>query len=354
MRCCGSSGPVVARRAYDQWACCVSAGSETLRNECRRTHAEAGELGLTEMADLISVCVCTYRRPALLRKLLEKLDASCLNDPLTFEIVVVDNDAQRSAEATVRRFATQTSIPTTYDCEPIQSISLARNRAIRVSAGNLVAFIDDDEWPREDWLRQLHMIFKTHCADGVFGPVVADYPPDAPQWLRKGRFLERRRLPTGARISAGDARTGNVLLDRSLFSEEGPWFDPALGRTGGEDSDFFYRRSREGRLFVWCDRAVVYESVPPERWRATFHLRRLLRSGVLQGEWMRAGRIRSGRPSARRTLARNAAILLACALLSLPAFILPRHLGMRIWQKGAYCGGLIAAYFGCSILRYRE
>jgi glycosyltransferase involved in cell wall biosynthesis len=273
---------------------------------------------------------------------------------LTFEIVVVDNDAQRSAEATVQAFSKRTHIATTYECEPVQSISLARNRAIRKASGTLVAFIDDDEWPVEEWLSGLHVTLQTHGADGVLGPVVADYPPGAPKWLRKGRFFDRRRLPTGARISAGDARTGNVLLDRRVFAGDGPWFDPALGRTGGEDSEFFDRQLRQGRTFVWCDEAVVYESIPPERWRARFHLRRLLRSGVLQGEWMRAGRIRSGEASVSQVVARNAAILLGCALLSMPAVLLPRHVGMRIWQKGAYCGGLIAAYCGFSILRERD
>jgi hypothetical protein len=210
-----------------------------------------------------------------------------------------------------------------------------------------VAFIDDDECPGGDWLVQLYRTLKKHSADGVLGPVLPDFPADAPRWLKRGRFFDRRRLPTGTRISARDARTGNVLLLRSVFPEGESWFDPAFGRTGGEDSDFFWRQCNIGRVFIWCDEAFVYEAVPPERWKASFHLKRLLRAGTQDGEWIRAGRLPG-------MLARNFAILCACAALAPLSFLLPKHVGMRILQKGAYCCGIVTAYFGLSILRYRD
>jgi glycosyltransferase involved in cell wall biosynthesis len=299
--------------------------------------------------DRISVCICTFRRPDLLARLLDALSAQVVSPGFSFDVVVVDNDERRTAETTVRTFACRSTVPITYDCEPERNISLTRNRAVRDASGDLIAFIDDDEYPAPDWLSRLHTTLTTSGADGVLGPVVADFPPGAPRWLERARVFDRRRLATGARIAEGDARTGNVLLRRSLFRNHECWFDPAFGRTGGEDSDFFARQWQRGAVFVWCDEAAVRETVPPERWTASFHIKRLLRAGTLDGEWLRDKRLTS-----RGMLAKNIVLLGACAALTLPSFLAPKHVRMRVLQKVAYCSGVVTAYFGLSLLRYRD
>jgi cellulose synthase/poly-beta-1,6-N-acetylglucosamine synthase-like glycosyltransferase len=285
----------------------------------------------------------------LLGELLAALAGQNAGPDFSLDVVVVDNDRNRSSEAIVRDFAARSAVPVTYDCEPERNISLTRNRAVRNATGNLIAFIDDDECPPSDWLGHLHRTFKAHDVQGVLGPVVPDFPAAAPAWLRKGGVFSRRRLQTGARIGEGDGRTGNVLLRRSIFTDGQCWFDPAFGRTGGEDSDFFSRQFKTGAVFVWCDEAEVSETVPPERWTVAFHLKRLLRAGTLDGEWMRAGKMPS-----EGLIVRNIAVFGACLVLGLPALLLPKHLRMRVWQKLAYSGGLLAAYCGISLLRNRD
>jgi glycosyltransferase involved in cell wall biosynthesis len=297
--------------------------------------------------DRITVCVCTFRRPELLARLLDALSDQRLPPGLTFDVVIIDNDAQRSAEPIASRASARGRLHVLYDIEPQRNISLARNRAIRRAAGTLVAFIDDDECPGEDWLAQLYETYTRSGADGVLGPVLPEFPPSAPAWLKKANVFRRRRLPTGARIGPGDGRTGNVLLKRALFADQELWFDPAYGRSGGEDSDFFQRKTASGAFFVWCDEAVVTEVVPPERWSVSFHVKRLLRAGTTDGEMMRLGKLPS-------FVARNAAILAACLVLIVPSLLLPRHLWIRVAQKLAYCGGVLSAYCGLPLLRYRD
>jgi succinoglycan biosynthesis protein ExoM len=300
------------------------------------------------MIDHISVCVCTYERPALLARLLDALAAQITDASFAFDVVVVDNDVNRSSEEVVRSFVSRAAVTVTYDAEPQRNISLARNRAIQHATGNLIAFIDDDESPARDWLRHLHKTLRNYGADGVLAPVIPDFPPHAPRWLTAGRVFHRKRHATGSRIGAGDARTGNVLLERSLVLDGQTWFDPAFGRTGGEDSDFFARQFRNGRVFVWCDEAVAYEAVPPERWKATFHIKRLWRSGTISGERMRDGRLPSN------LVARNLLGLGACAVAMPVSLVLPKHLWMRVAQKFAYCAGVVTAYFGLSMFRDRD
>ena len=299
--------------------------------------------------DRISVCICTFRRPALLDRLLRALERQIADEAFTFDVVVVDNDAERTAESTVGAARQRGIIDVRYDCEPEQNISLTRNRAVRNATGTLIAFIDDDEAPVPGWLAALYGTLNTYSADGVLGPVIAEFAPGTPEWIQRGPFFQRRRLATGTAISAKDARTGNLLLHRSIFADGEPWFDPAFGRTGGEDSDFFWRQSRTGRRFVWCDEAAAYEVVPPERCTASYHVKRYLRSGTLDGERMRAGRLAS-----QGAIVRNALIFCGCAAIAPFTLVLRKHISTRVFQKLAYCSGILTAYYGLSLLRYRD
>ena len=298
--------------------------------------------------DRISVCICTFERPELLGRLLNSLAGQVRTPVFCFEVVVVDNDKNGSAEETVRNFKLRTEMETIYDCEPEQNISLARNRAIRNARGNLIAFIDDDEYPGNDWLIQLYQALNRYKADGVLGPVLPEFPPGVPGWLRQGDFFDRRRLATGSIISQRDARTGNVLFRCTLFRDGELWFDPLYGRTGGEDSDFFRQQSRLGRVFVWCDEAVVHETVPPGRWRLSFHLKKSLRIGTVAGEVVRRGELPS-----TWLLARNLFLLGMFALLAPLMFVTRKHVRARIFVKVAYCAGYLFGFCGIGWLKHK-
>src|SRR5262245_6012049 len=130
--------------------------------------------GGENMSDLrmhISVCICTYKRPQLLKRLLDDLVTQDTNGLFTYSIVVADNDQLRSAEALVADFAAATPLPITYCVAPQQNISLARNMAIEHATGDFIAFIDDDEFPVKHWLLTLFNACHKYAVDGVLGPV---------------------------------------------------------------------------------------------------------------------------------------------------------------------------------------
>jgi succinoglycan biosynthesis protein ExoM len=295
------------------------------------------------------VCVCTFQRPNLLARLLDRLERQARGPEFIVDVVVVDNDERRSSEEVVAEFARRGAMTVSYHSEPDRNISLARNLAVRNASGNLLAFIDDDESPHDEWLVRLFRTLRQHRADGVLGPVIPDYPPGAPAWLERSRVLERQRHATGSRISLNDARTGNVLLERSLFAPNEPWFDPAFGRTGGEDSDFFARQFEKGRIFVWCDEAVAYETIPAERWKKSFHLKRMWRAGLSTGEWIRAGRL-----SAVSLLPKYFVILTGAVLSFAFTLLTPKHVRMFVLQKMAYSAAVFAGYCGLALFRERE
>jgi succinoglycan biosynthesis protein ExoM len=234
---------------------------------------------LSDRTKHVSVCICTYRRPQLLKRLLQALEKQETDGRFTFSIVVADNDGERSSEALVADFAADAAIAVTYCVEPRQNISLARNRAILNATGDFIAFIDDDEFPAKRWLLTLFEACGKYGADGVLGPVKCHFDEKPPRWVIKGKFYERPSYPTGFVIDWTKGRTGNVLLRRQILENEDTAFNPEFHRAG--DQDFFRRMIAKGHIFIWCNEAVAYEVVPPIRWTRTFMLKRALLRGTI-------------------------------------------------------------------------
>jgi succinoglycan biosynthesis protein ExoM len=196
----------------------------------------------------------------------------------TYSIVVADNDASESAKELVEDVTRTSSVKITYCVEPRRNISLVRNLALTRADGDFIAFIDDDERPAEDWLVTLLKTCLGTNVDGVLGPVLPHFETKPPLWVTAGGFYNRPRYCTGFRMNWPSCRSGNVLARRTIFQELDTPFREKFG-SGGEDQDFFRRAMERGRRFIWCDEAIVYESVPPSRWNRRFLLSRALLRG---------------------------------------------------------------------------
>jgi glycosyltransferase involved in cell wall biosynthesis len=233
---------------------------------------------MTNAVPHISVCICTFRRPALLQQLLQRLPDQKTGSLFTYSVVVADNDASRSAEPVVSGFRETSSVPVTYCVEAQQNIALARNKVVENAQGEWVAFIDDDELPADDWLLRLFETVLRYDVAGVLGPVKPRFECPPADWMIKGRFFERPSYPTGHKLRWSDTRTGNVLFRKSILHPHEPPFR-AQFETMAEDLDFFRRMMEKGCSFVWCDDAVVFEVVPASRCNRTYLLKRALLRG---------------------------------------------------------------------------
>jgi succinoglycan biosynthesis protein ExoM len=227
---------------------------------------------------LISICICTFKRPEQIEHLLNLLSRQETDGLFKFSIVVTDNDASESARKAVESCAMRLNVPIVYRVEARQNIAIARNTSVALATGELVAFIDDDEEPANDWLLRLYETLLEYRADGVLGPVLPKFEEDAPNWARASQVFQRPGFKTGTEIHWRITGAGNVLIRRDVLLESDGPFNPQLG-AGGEDTDFFRRAMLRGRVFVWSAEAVCKERVPPERTRVTFQLRRALLRG---------------------------------------------------------------------------
>ena len=284
----------------------------------------------------ITVCICTCRRSQLLDRLLHELARQETHDLFTYSVVVADNDPLESARETVTGFARTSPLRVVYCREPEPNIAKARNRALEHAEGEFVACIDDDELPEPGWLRELLATSTASGADGVLGPVRPYFEHEPPRWVVDGGFFERRRFATGHHLHWSQTRTGNLLFRREILDELELPFRPEFG-TGSEDLDFFRRVMENGRRFVWCDEAPVYELVPPSRCRLGYVVRRAL---------IQAGNFPKVSPSRPRQVAKSALAvpLYALALPFQPLFGTHRF----VWylEKMSYHAAYIVASFG--------
>jgi succinoglycan biosynthesis protein ExoM len=222
--------------------------------------------------------VPTFRRPALLLRLLEGLAAQRI-DPAGVEVVVLDNDREPSARDAVAEARERFPFRLQYLHVAEPGLSTVRNAALAFAHGrcDVLAMIDDDECPEPQWLAELLRIQALTGADAVVGPVPQLLPPAAPRWLRSGRFLDLPVFPDGAPIDFG--YSGNCLLVLEALQRFALTFDPTFNFAGGEDMLFFRQlRARGGRL-AFAAKAIASESIGAERTRAAFVLRLYFRRG---------------------------------------------------------------------------
>jgi succinoglycan biosynthesis protein ExoM len=292
----------------------------------------------------ISICICTFKRGELLKKLLSKLEGQQTNNLFSYSVVVADNDSLASAKEVVEQFCRTSSLTVTYCIEPEQNIALVRNKALQQAQGDLVAFIDDDEFPERQWLLHLFCALNEYGVDGVLGPVKPYFESEPPAWIRKGAFFERQDHPTGYKLNWPEARTGNVLFKSSLLNDLEVPFRPEFD-TAGEDVDFFRRLMEKGRSFVWCTEAAAYELVPASRCTSRYLLRRALLRG-------------SNFPKHGAHRIRNAAKSLLAVpsyLLALPVLaVFGKHLFVKYLIKLCDHGARLLAHLGLHLVTQRD
>lgn len=295
----------------------------------------------------ISVCIATWRRSERLAALLGDLARQHL---LPQEVVVVDNDAAGSARAVVEQVRISAPFPIIYAIQPIKNLSLTRNQTVAQASGYWLAFIDDDERAPAHWLARLAEA--AAGVDGVLGPVLPVLPADAAAWLRRGRFYDWARMKTGSVVPGNRLRFGNVLLRASLLRTATPPFDPAYGRTGGEDGDLLNRLVLGGARIIWCDEAEVLEPVETARLKLRWLLLRALRGGQDYARHALAGRYGALSGLGRAGLfARAFGQMLVALMLALLCWPLGRHRAVHWLSKAAANLGKLSSFAG---FHYRE
>jgi succinoglycan biosynthesis protein ExoM len=284
---------------------------------------------------LITVGLCTFRRPQVAATL-ASLRAQQLPDGLTLQVIVADNDDTPSAQAVV-----MASGGARYIHAPARNISLARNAILDAVEGPWLAFCDDDERLDPGWIAALWRQAQATGAAVVLGDVRAHYGAGAPEWMRRGGVHDTRpECDLQGRLKGG--YTCNVLMNLADPGLAGLRFDPARGRTGGEDTAFFAAARDLGVVFAHAPDALAVEDVPDDRATLGWLLRRRIRMGQTHASLIGAG---AGWPRRVRMALLATAKMAACGGMAFGA--LPRPLARnRAIMRGALHFGTVSGLLG--------
>lgn len=287
----------------------------------------------------ITICMATMRRASVLDTL-ASLDAQQGLGDIALDIVVADNDETPSGRAMIEQAAADMKTPVTYVHAPARNISIARNATLDAARGEWAAFIDDDETAAPDWLARLVETARSTGAPVVIGPALAVYPPETPAWMRDQDHHTNQPVTRNGVAQTG--HTCNALVNLADPRVHGERFRLDKGRSGGEDTEFFFRLWRKGVKIEIAEDAKVYEKVDPARLTYGWIAKRKFRAGQSYGFHS----LKTGRAAERAALLAAAAAKTAfCFARAGLALASPgrRH----FWTlRGRMHAGVIAASLG--------
>ncbi|GGR29242.1 glycosyltransferase family 2 protein [Deinococcus ruber] len=221
------------------------------------------------------ICICTYKRPEALQRLLASLRNITLINQKNIGILIVDNDPDGSSKNIVEKIDS-----VIYFIETERGISSARNRCISEAkklSAEWIIFLDDDEIATETWLESLLYTQLEFNARIVCGPVITNLPSHLSIYRS---FMTRSRHANGTKIYYFGA--GNLLVNMGVFEEVGG-FSLDYSFSGGEDTHFSARCQKMGIDAIWSDNAIIYEPIDLKRANDDWIIKRALNSSIIIG-----------------------------------------------------------------------
>lgn len=291
----------------------------------------------------VDVCVCTFRR-AYLAETLRSLATLELPADIETRIIVADNDAVPSAQELAASIAPSLPFEVSYIHCPASNISLARNACLDAASGDFLAFVDDDSTVTAGWLTALVEAAETTRADAVLGPVRSIYAPTAPGWMRRGDFHSTNPVWVDGEIRTG--YSGNVLLRRASPHVGDRRFNLALGKTGGEDTEYFSQLHAAGGRIGYAEDAMVLEPVTEDRAQLRWLTKRRFRSGQTHGRLLASQQ--AGRKPVQIVLAAAKA---AYCFAGATAFVAVPHRRNHLALRGIMHAGAISGLLGVREIR---
>jgi succinoglycan biosynthesis protein ExoM len=249
------------------------------------------------LAGSITITIASSGRPTLARTLSSLAAMGAVPQPgkpgtmLDLDVVIADDSADGCVPAIVAALG-DLPFQVRVIAVAAHNVSIARNAALDAATGDLLAMVDDDEWVAPGWLTRLVAALDEFEADCVFGPVHPVYPPGTAAWIVAANPLHVDWGARGRRVQVG--RSGNTVLRRAIVDQAKARFDPALGRTGGEDTLFFHSLGQAGAVMVVTDDAIVQEDAPPSRVNLRYFRRRAVRTGQIYARFVVATAAGSG------------------------------------------------------------
>ncbi|MGL6280901.1 MAG: glycosyltransferase family 2 protein [Microcoleaceae cyanobacterium] len=180
------------------------------------------------------------------------LNQEFVGEPLNYEIIIIDDGSQDQTRQVVEKFSDP---KINYYYQNNQGVSVARNHGIQRATGEIVAFIDADDFYLPDKLAAQVNVFRQNPELGIvhsgwrrvdqYGTKIKDETPwdyipqlDLEHWLKW--------KPIG---------TMGTLMFRRDWLEKAGGFTEGLGHA--EDVDLILRLSLQGCQAAWLEQVTI-------------------------------------------------------------------------------------------------
>jgi glucosyl-dolichyl phosphate glucuronosyltransferase len=171
-------------------------------------------------------------------------------------------------------------------------LSSARNIGVKSAKGEIIAFIDDDAFPDEEWLENVIKNFDDLNIIGVGGTIRPVWQDGRPDWFSD----ELLWVPCCSYKGGPDRKSTirnpfgcNMAFRKTVFEKVG-YFNISLGRVGaknifGEEMAFSVRALTKiaGSKIVHDPRAIVFHNVPWQRVTIKYVFSRSFYEGFSKG-----------------------------------------------------------------------
>lgn len=202
--------------------------SEYLKKPISYDNWDTYDSSLIQKKPKVSVIIPTLNRYKFLHDVLKDLEQQ---DYSNFEVIVIDQSEPFNAS-----FYESYNLDITVEYQQEKALWLARNRAIKLSKGDLILLFDDDSRVESNWISN-HLkcidFFNADISSGVSLSVVGDKIPDNYSFFRRSDQLD----------------TGNVLIKKEVFKNIG-LFDRQFEKQRMGDGEFGLRAHKNGFINV--------------------------------------------------------------------------------------------------------
>jgi len=237
----------------------------------------------------ISVIICTYNRGQIFKDTLESFAGMDLPMTGSFELLLVDNCSTDDTQRIAKDFVRENSGYAHYLFEGKQGLSHARNSGIAASKGAVVAFIDDDVYLDQGWLKAMLEVFQSQSdAVAIGGRSMPQFEGGRPDWITDDLLTFYGSTNSGDKtkkmIYPEHPFGLNMAFRREVFNMIGD-FGTHLGRKknnllSNEESDLFLRIHNAGLKVIYTPNALLYHRIPANRARKDWIISRHYWQGI--------------------------------------------------------------------------
>ena len=230
----------------------------------------------------LALVVCTYNRAADLDRVLGFIGDQHAPG-VRWSVLVVDNNSTDGTAAVVAAHAAAGRVPGLRRVvETTQGLTPARRRGVSETDADWVAFVDDDNLLRPDWVAEVAAAVREHPSAGaVGGRVLPSWAEPPPPYLPSFGWALAMQ-DHGPSPREVDGLVGAGLVVRRAALEATGWLDRPLlaDRVGtrlvsGGDVEIGQRLRAAGFPLRYHPACVLDHRVPPERTGRPYVLRLL-------------------------------------------------------------------------------